>query len=183
MQEVTLEDLNRVQEELSGMRWNYWKSEVLFTFPWWFLIISMAVVLILWVRTVDKSRLPQIVICGLITQIVCVSFDVTGAELQLWDYPNMVIPWGSRLYSVDLMIGFLFMWIYQYAKSWSQYALFALLLALLFAFVLEPIAVWMDIYVPYNWHYAYSAPIYFLIALFTRWAADKVMQLQAKSRA
>ncbi|CAM4406535.1 hypothetical protein [Paenibacillus tarimensis] len=182
MQEVTLEDLHRIQKELGSMRWEYWKSEVLFTFPWWFLIISLTAVLVLWVRTVDRTRLPQIVICGLLTQMICVSLDVTGAELQLWDYPHMLMPWGSRLYSVDLMIGFLFMWIYQYTNSWKQYTLFALTLALLFAFVLEPIAVWMGIYAPYNWHYTYSAPIYFLIAMLTRWAANKVLLLQAASR-
>jgi hypothetical protein len=135
------EKIHELQDELRNLRYEYWRDDVLYSYQWFLLLVGMVGILLLWFRYVNRSRLAGILICGLITLEITTSLDVLGAEMQAWDYPSMLLPWGARLFCVDFMISIIIMFLYQWFVSWRIYMLAAAVMSLLFAFVLEPVCI------------------------------------------
>lgn len=179
--EVKLEDIISLQEKIGKLRWDYWRDDVLLTWPWWFLLLSMLVLIFLWWKTVDRTRFTSIVTFGLFIFASALFFDTFGAELILWDYPYMVLPWGSRLFCVDLMIAIFMMWLYQWFVSWPIFLIGATVMSTVFSFVLEPLAVWMEIYSMYAWKHYYSFPIYILLAAVAKLVIDAIVRMQEEA--
>lgn len=161
---------------------DYWREEVLYSFQWWFLLISTFVIGYLWWKFVDRSRLRNIVLHGFLTLSIVIFLDVLGSELHLWDYPKMVLPWGSRIICIDIIISLVFMMLYQRFRVWKTYILISLLMALTFAFILEPLAIFMNIYKPYAWKSVYSFPIYFLLSVFIKWLVDTIHRIETREK-
>lgn len=179
--EIKLEDIVSLQEKLGELRWEYWRTEVLLTLPWWFILLSMLVLFFLWWKTVDRTRFVSIVGFGLFIFVASMFLDTFGAELILWDYPYMVLPWGSRLLCIDLMIAIFAMWLYQWLVSWPIFLAGAAVMSALFSFVFEPLAVWMDIYSMYAWKHYYTFPVYIVMAAVAKWIIDAVVRMQDES--
>ncbi|MBZ9536806.1 hypothetical protein KGR20_21845 [Cytobacillus oceanisediminis] len=179
---VRFSELEKAQKTLSHLRLDYWREEVLYSFQWWFLLISTFVIGYLWWKFVDRSRLRNIVLHGFLTLSIVIFLDVLGSELHLWDYPKMVLPWGSRIICIDIIISLVFMMLYQRFRVWKTYILISLLMALTFAFILEPLAIFMNIYKPYAWKSVYSFPIYFLLSVFIKWLVDTIHRIETREK-
>lgn len=169
-----MNEILSVQQELSLLRWNYWKETVVFSPQWFFLLGSFLVLLIIWIKVVDKRKLHEILLFGLITLIIASVLDTVGGELNFWDYPYMVLPWGPRVISIDIMIAIFFMLLYQYFISWKTFLFGSVILSFIFTFIFEPIAIYLNIYKPLMWKSIYSFPIYILLAVSIRWLVVKL---------
>ncbi len=177
-----LERMKELQDEVSILRVNYWIEEVLFSFQWWFLVISMFIFVYIWIKIVDQTKLVKILLYGSISFSIINFLDVLGSEFILWDYPAMIIPGGSRIICINIIITIIFMTLYQYFNSWKTYLIASTVTSLTFSFVLEPLAIFMDIYQPYTWEHIYSFPIYILIMVSVKWFVDKLVFVQAKHK-
>ncbi|WP_100012265.1 CBO0543 family protein [Lentibacillus sediminis] len=175
---VQLVDIKEAQQKLSELRGEYWLQEVVFSFQWWFLLISMLLIGLLWLRIVDRKMLRGITLYGVITLGIVMFLDVFGAELVLWDYPAMVLPWGSRIIFINMIISIVYMLLYQCFPAWNRFILASAVTALIFAFVLEPLAIYMNIYEPYTWEHIYSFPIYILLPIIIKWVVDKIYLIE-----
>lgn len=157
------------EEKLISSQIAFWKANVLFSFEWWFLVLMSILVWLIWWKTVDRGRLPQIVMFGALVLIVTTLLDGIGSQLLLWDYPVQLMPTFSRFIPVDFVaLPVSYMWIYQYFRSWKSFLIGVSASALLFAFVLEPVAAGMGLYVPLHWKHVYSFPIYIVIGVIIR---------------
>jgi hypothetical protein len=171
--------LKEKQEELGQLRWEYWREYVFLSFAWWFLIVSLVIFLLLWWHYVDRSRLKDILLFGMSLLVLTIFLDILGSELNLWDYPAMVLPWGARLICVDLIIPLGFMVVFQLTDRWLTFIMGSFAVAGVYAFILEPIAIWIDVYDPIVWKFWYSFPIYILLPMLPKWMIDKLTTLQA----
>ncbi|WP_407271292.1 CBO0543 family protein [Radiobacillus sp. PE A8.2] len=176
---TNLTNIQEAQKTVSSLRWEHWRSEVVFSPQWLFMIVSLTILIILWVRIVDKTRLKNILLFGTISLLIVTVLDTLGGELQLWEYPYMVLPWGPRIICIDMMISIIFMVIYQYARQWINFIISAIVIAVCFAFILEPIAIKMQIYKPYEWKSFYSLPIYIFLMIMIRLIVDKVLKIES----
>ncbi|MFB9324784.1 CBO0543 family protein [Paenibacillus aurantiacus] len=174
MKEVTMADIYDAQEKLSDLRWNYWRQEVVFSWRWWMLLTISLIMIAIWLKLARKNEKPVLLIYGSITLLIAVSLDVAGAELMLWDYPYMLLPWGARLFCADLGLGIILSLLYQYFKSWKGFAAASVCAAAILAFVLEPILIWLDIYNAYRWQHYYSFLGYILQACMVKAFTDYV---------
>jgi hypothetical protein len=77
--------------KLKEANYEYWLNEYLFTVSWWLLLIVMVLACVLWWRSLDKSKITEILLFGLMAAIFSILFDV-GVNLILWGYPNMIVP-------------------------------------------------------------------------------------------
>ncbi|PMC36716.1 hypothetical protein CJ195_14910 [Bacillus sp. UMB0899] len=177
----SMQDIMKAQEKISTLRWYYWKNEIVFSLQWWFILIFLFILLLVWLRLLDHSRIFPILLYGLITFNIASLLDTLGGELQLWEYPKMVLPWGPRIICIDLMISIFFMLLYQYFVKWSSFLIAAVCLAAIFAFVFEPAAIYMGIYFPLSWSNLYSFPIYILLSSFIKVIVDKICKLRTES--
>ncbi|XQY92322.1 hypothetical protein ACNRWW_02440 [Metabacillus sp. HB246100] len=174
---IHIQDIIEKQEIISKMRWEYWQNHIVFSPQWWFLLISVLLLFIVWLIVSDKHKLLPILFMGVITFSVVSILDTIGGDIDLWDYPIMVLPWGPRILSIDIMISIFFMLIYQLFQTWKAYTIAALGMAFTFAFIFEPIATYLGIYLPLNWSHFYSFPIYFLLAIGIRAFVDKMVSI------
>ncbi len=169
-----LHEIHLQQTKLSELRWSYWSEEVFFSFQWFFLVISTLVLVYLWIKILDRSRLLSILLFSSLVFIIASTLDTIGGELQFWEYPYMILPWGLRILSIDLMISIFYSLLFQYVSKWKPFILGSILIAFIFAFVFENVAIWLNIYAPIVWEHIYSFPIFILIPLIGKKIVDSI---------
>jgi hypothetical protein len=174
----TFQDIVDIHTKMSELRWQYWTENTVFSFEWWLLIIALISAWVVWWRLVDRRRTTEILLYGMFIFVVAIELDVIGGELGLWDYPAMVIPWGARLVCIDALIPVIYMLIYQYFPPWKSFILANTIMAFVFAFMAEPLLVWLNIYEPLTWRHIYSFPIYILIAIVFKWLVEKITKTE-----
>ncbi|MBU7594790.1 CBO0543 family protein [Metabacillus halosaccharovorans] len=177
----SLQDIMKAQEKVSSLRWYYWRDEIVFTPQWWFMLIFLIILIFVWIRILDHSRIFPILLYGLLTFNIATVLDTFGGELQLWEYPKMVLPWGPRVICIDVMIALFFMMLYQFFVKWKTFIFASIFLSGIFAFVFEPVAMYLGIYKPLIWSNLYSFPIYFLLAISIRGIVEKIRKLSTGS--
>lgn len=169
---ITLRDINL----------KFWLEYNLFTPVWWLMLITLIGVWLIWFKWVDKSRLLEIIAYGLMVAFLATIFDLTGAELVLWGYPNMLVPLMPPLFLVDLgILPVAYMLVYQYFSRWKGFTIAMTLNAAFLAFLGEPIAQWLNIYQVNNWKHIYSFPIYIALGLFLKWIMKIIITKQNKA--
>lgn len=173
----SLMDIMETQAKLSKIRWDYWRDDIIFSYQWWFLIITFVILFIVWIRLLDKRRLLTILLFGFITLNIVTFLDTLGGELQIWEYPKMILPWGPRILCIDLMISIYFMLLYQFFTKWRSYIFASIILSAIFSFIFEPIAILLGIYIQLSWSHFYSFPIYILLAVSIKWIVEKLIKI------
>ncbi len=63
-EEVGIEELKRVHKELTNLRHDFWLQHDLFSVQWWLLLAVFVISWYVWWRLVDKRRLMEIVLFG-----------------------------------------------------------------------------------------------------------------------
>lgn len=162
--------IEQIKSYLCHLQITNWINDDLHKWTWWLnLFLSIIPVLVLW-KIIDRNRFLQIIVYGLLVAMISTFLDVLGSAYMLWDYPDKLLPIVPRLFPVDFIgLPFVYMLIYQRYSSWKEFIIASSILSALLAFVGEPIFVWLNLYDPISWHYYYSFPMYFIIAVVVRW--------------
>nr|WP_315989795.1 CBO0543 family protein [Desulforamulus aquiferis] len=99
-----------------------------------------------------------------------VIFDAIGVEFDLWDYKYQLVPLFDIFITYDMSImPVIYMAIYQKFDKWKSFIIANTIVAAIFAFISEPLLVWLDFYLLLKWKYIYSFPIYIAIAIVLKW--------------
>lgn len=180
---VVFEEIVKTQRKLTGLTYELWANHCVFSFQWWLQIILLFAPWFLWWKLVDRKRLVEILLYGLLVMIITTYFDAIGSELTLWAYPYKITPVFPRLITVDLsVLPITYMLIYQYLSGNTKHFLIAtILISGIFAFIAEPLLIWLKIYKIYNWNHIYSFLIYIAMPLFLRWLLEVIITKQKKN--
>ncbi|MGQ7885418.1 CBO0543 family protein [Paenibacillus sp. WC2504] len=131
------------------------------------------------VHLADKKRLIDIVLFGDIMSFLIFLLDHIGCELNLWVYPHKLFPVIPESSAFDLgILPALHMLLFQFFTKWRSYLIANILMATVFAFLCEPISVWIGLYKTLHWRYIYSFPLYILKALIIKWIFEIVQRKQ-----
>jgi hypothetical protein len=139
---------------------------------WWIEVLIIIFSLILWWRFVDKTRLKEISLVGMMTSGIAFILDQIGTSLGLWTYPNTITPLERDLFTpADLsIVPLIYSMIYQKFPTWEKYILTTIIYALLASYLGENIFQSLGIYKIENWNHLYSVPFYILIGVFVKGA-------------
>jgi hypothetical protein len=169
------------QHQLSQIRISDWINREVFSFQWWLLVAVLIIPWIIWWKCVDRKRLLEITLFGAIISIISFCLDSTLTELTLWGYQYKIFPVWPILMSVDFsMIPVSFMFVYQYFRETKKFIIAMAVVAAVFAFIAEPLLVWIGIYRLYKWEYFYSFPVYIVMGIFVRWLVLRLTLVQGK---
>lgn len=172
-----------LREYMWELLFDYWKSHTLFSFNWWFLLITSILFFVVWLWLVDKSRIIEIITFGLLISTFVFILDLIGITTVLWSYPDRLLPVMTPILEIHKMhMPIIYMLIYQYFQQWKSYILVLTFTSFIFSFVLEPITEWLGIYEVYRWRYVYSFPIYILLGVIFKWMLIKLKQIQLNYR-
>ncbi|MGG0552577.1 CBO0543 family protein [Priestia aryabhattai] len=164
-----------IQKQFADLQKEHFFESTLFSYQWWILIATTLILWIVWLLIVDKKRLKEILIVGLITSMLAVVMDDIGLSVMAWFYPYQLVYFTTRLNAVDLaVIPVSYMLLYQYFRPWKSYFLATAGFCLFAAFIAEPIFVKLNMYEMMRWEYWYSFPIYMVLGIFVKWLVDKI---------
>lgn len=174
--ELLYEEIVKNQRKITELTYDLWAKHCLFSFQWWLQTIFLLAPWFLWWKLVDRKRLKEIIIYGLLVIILTSYLDEVGSELTLWAYPFKITPVFPRFITADFTIlPVTYMLIYQYFPTWKSFSLAIILVAAILAFIGEPVLIWLKIYKMYNWSHVYSFPIYIITAISLRWLTKTIV--------
>lgn len=170
-----------LEKRLTQARIDNWLHHDLFTYQWWLLVVVLIIPWIVWWRYVDKKRILEILVVGLMVIIIVSYLDAVLSEFGLWSYDYEIVPVWPRLITADFSaLPVLYMFLYQCFPKWKSYALTVTIVSACWAFIGEPLLEWMDIYHPHVWKHYYSFPIYMMIGFLVKWLMQTLLDNQNK---
>lgn len=176
-----LQEMFEMKNKLFEINYTFWIEHVLFSFNWWFLIIITILPWSIWWRFVDKKRIIEILLMGMLVMITSVFLDVVGTSFLLWDYAYKDIQMIPILIPVDVtIVPIVYMFVYQIFLKWKSYIFSLTVASIVAAFIVEKLIVWMGIYILYRWEHLYSFFIYFAMGIVFKWIIEKMKERQAK---
>lgn len=164
--------------QLLKMTGEYFDTFVIFTWQWWFLLFLTIVPWIIWWKLVDKKRFVEISLFGFFIFLWVILSDIAGVTYGMWAYPIGLLPSAGFSITADITVFTLSqMLVYQYFPTWKGYIIANLVYAIVFALLLEPLAISMNLYVMLNWKHIYSVPIYFGKSLIGKWLVEWIFRV------
>jgi hypothetical protein len=176
-------DALAIQWHLTCARFSEWLQNDLFRWRWWLLVALYIGCIYIWWKTVDKSRLKEIVLYTAMIIVIILALDELGEELTLWDYPTDIFPLFPPISAIDFScMPLIYSLIYQHCRTWRKFIIATLLMAAIFCFICEPLFVFLGIYQPLTWKYYYGFPIYTAMAIGIKAVVILFYKIAAKSR-
>lgn len=174
------QEIEKQYEHLRQLWSDYWIQEVVFTYQWWIIVLMLIIPFFIWWRLVDKTRIIEISIVGLMSSIIAFILDQIGSSLGFWTYPYTLTHLERDMWAVAdfSILPFFYMMIYQWFPKWKTYLIGIVLFAVFSAFVGETIFQWLGIYVMLNWEHIYSVIGYILLGLFVKFVVERLKTLE-----
>ncbi|WP_051688101.1 CBO0543 family protein [Desulfofalx alkaliphila] len=171
----------QAQSEADRLLREYWLKETFLHWEWWLMLALTIIPWIIWWKIVDRKRLFEILTYGFFVMMISIILDAVGVEFDLWDYRHRIVPFFDVFVTYDMAVmPVIYMVIYQFFNGWKSFIIASILVSAVFAFISEPLLVWMDLYLLINWSYFYSFPIYFAIALAFKYVMIKLIKISAR---
>lgn len=173
------ETFSKLKEIFSGLQdisktfQRLWIQDILFTWQWWLLLAMTVLPWVFWIFYHKKDSANRLLFAGFFVIIVSHFLDAVGSTYGLWSYTARLIPlmppylpWDTSLLPVVVMT------MIQFRPKISPY-IKAAVFAALSSFVMEPLAIWLNLYWPTHWKHIYSFPIFFAIYLAADWLSRR----------
>lgn len=155
----------------------YWFEHCFLSPKWWLLIVLFIGTWVVFIKLVNREKLPKILFLGLIWIIISSNLDGMGYELGLWGYPVQISPLLSKAYLFDYaLVPVTYMLVYFYFPKGKKFLVANVILAAGASFIAEPFFRWLDIYKIYNWKMIYSFFIYIFLSYVIRAIVEKVFR-------
>lgn len=171
--QTSWQKVSELAQEYRSAELHYWLNETLFTPIWWILFVTTLGTLIVWFLILDKKRITEILTFGLLVSIVSLLLDALGLALNWWEYKHMLTPLSLPIEIHVVQMPVIYMIIYQYFHTWKTFIIANMVNAFVFAFILEPLLVWLQVYDVYKWEHVYSFFPYIIIALVFKYAGNQ----------
>ena len=161
----------------------HWLRDDLFSFNWWLMLFVTVLFYVIWLRSIDKVRLTEILLFGAFVAIMARIMDTVGVHLLWWGYPDNLLPILPGFLVLDLsQVPITFAAVYQrYGHNGKRFFLAMAVLSAVYSFGVEPLLSWLGIYRLYRWHYAYSFPLYILLAFLARFAVHYIKRVEKRA--
>jgi len=151
---------------------NFWKSDILFTWRWWIAVALIVLPWIIWIFFRKKESTNRLLYVAFFVMIVSSALDDIGITMNLWNYPIDVFPLMPEFITFDVCaLPVATILCIQYFPNVSPY-IKALIYSLTSSFIFEPLNVMLGLYQKVNWHYYYSVPIMIFIYLSANYLAS-----------
>ncbi|MED3965969.1 CBO0543 family protein [Niallia taxi] len=131
---------------------NYWiEYSNPLTWQFWVLVAILLVPLAILYIKIDKSKVFLIGFYGYSVHVFFTFIDVYGINSGYWHYPYQVFPALPSISLDTSMVPVAFMLVYQWTlNNHKNYYLYTIITAAIFAFILKPLLVSIDLFKMYG---------------------------------
>lgn len=166
----SFEKILELQYKLNDFRGQYWLAHDLFTWQWWFLLLMFIVPWLIWYKIIPKERKAETLSFGLILGIIGSQLDEIGISNGAWAYPYQLSQFNRGLNPYNFtFIPVAYMIVYHYFPKWKHFIIGNIILAIIAAYMTEPILKAMGIYKTFFWKSIYSVLCYIALPILIRW--------------
>lgn len=177
-----LRKIMKLEDQAYRLDRESWLKYEFLSWQWWILLLFLTIPWILWVKLVDRSRIIEILLLGLITLFVTSLLDIIGVQLRFWVYPTQLAPITARALPFDCsLVPVGFMLLNQYFVKWKTFLMGLFILAIMYSFVGEPFSMWIGVVQYIKWKYIYSFLYYIVLGILSRLLIRKLMDIQKQS--
>lgn len=139
---------------------NNWRNHVLFTWKWWLVVCLSVIPWFLTFFFLKKEKRKQYFISSIILMVITSFLDISGLTYDLWRYyvtPMPILggffPWNFSIIPIFFIIS------YEVFSNLSPMVK-SVIVALMYAYIGEPIADFLGLTRHHQWRHTYSVPIY-----------------------
>lgn len=151
------------EQEIAKDLFDFWLDEIVFSFHWWVLLITVLLFWLVWLAYHDKQKTHPLLYAGLFVALIGSYLDFLGIQAGLWQYYAKLVPTIPSFFTWDLtLLPIEVMFLIQLKPKVNPY-LKALFHSLLTSLIFEPLFIWIGFYEPLKWKSLYSIPIQFAI--------------------
>jgi len=177
------EEIQEIQGRSIEMQIDSWIHHEVFSFQWWLLLIVFIAPWFIWWKFVDRKRLKEILLFGLLVMTVVTIVDEIGCQLNLWEYAFDLEPLFPRLIPVNLSaLPVIYMLLYQYFSEWKSFTTATALAAAVLSFIGENLLELTGIYLLFKWKNIYSLPVYVVIGILLRGLLKTLLKTEDEAR-
>lgn len=154
-----------------------WVSEELFSFGWFVIVGSMAIIYTVLIIFIDKKRLRELFFYGSLLSVSFNFIEMAATNIGLVAYKIKLLPFVSTPFPFTYTIHpIIHMLAYQYSPDWRSFIIINTITTAFFAFIALPFYAWIGIFWLGHWSYFYSfilaAGSSFLARAFVLWLAN-----------
>ncbi|MGM0845711.1 MAG: CBO0543 family protein [Bacillota bacterium] len=174
-----LEKVKKLEEHLFSLEANGWLQYEFLT-PKWFLLLTFFIIpWIVWWFFKKRIVFTESILFGVIVILTTLILDTVGLQFRFWEYPIEFIPVIPRAFPFDLsMVPVPYILMYQYFRTWKSFCLSLVVMAASFAFIGEPICVWLNLVNYIHWNYLYSFLYYILLGIGLRLLITRIRRYE-----
>lgn len=177
------EEIIKLKEQLHDIFLEHYNEREIFSLTWWISIALIIIPIIIWWKVADKKRLLELIVYGLLVNVLATFLDVGLSDHMLWEYPVRVIPQTALFLPVDyIILPVIGAVLYQKYPKWPAFLLACTIAGAFMAFVCEPFAVYIHMYRLITWRYIYSFPIYAAIYVLAKFITEKAVAKTKSAR-
>ncbi|MDR6121316.1 fatty-acid desaturase [Bacillus sp. SLBN-46] len=172
-----------MRKESADILLDYWSRYSIFTtFEFWCIVALFIVPLIVIILKIDKSKIFLISFYGYSVHMLSFYINLLGVNRGLWSYPFQLIPTMPSFAFDSSFVPVTFMFVYQWTLNHKKnYYKMALIVAVLLAFIIDPIFVKMGLIRLYgHTNYAYRLVIYVIPLILAKLITNVFLWLQKK---
>jgi hypothetical protein len=173
----------KLRKESADILLDYWSRYSIFTtFEFWCIVSLFFVPLIVIILKIDKSKIFLIGFYGYSVHMLSFYINLLGVNRGLWSYPFQLIPTMPSFAFDSSFVPVTFMLVYQWTLNHKKnYYKMALIVAVLLAFIIDPIFVKMGLIRLYgHTNYAYRLVIYVIPLIWAKLITNVFLWLQKR---
>lgn len=175
----------RMRKESTEAILDYWKDFSIFTtFEFWFMVMLFLGPLIFLIFKIDKRKIFLIGFFGYSVHVFNFYINLLGVNMGMWNYPIQVFPAIPSLSLDASLVPITYMFVYQWTLNHKKnYYLFAIITAMIFSFVFEPLLVQMGLFKIYgNINYIHRLISYVVVSMISKLITNLFLKLQKISK-
>ncbi|WP_018931829.1 CBO0543 family protein [Gracilibacillus lacisalsi] len=173
----SFEKILDLQYKLADYRKQYWIEHDLFTWQWWLLLLVFIIPWVIWYKVIPKEKKAECLSYGLLLGLLASQLDEIGINSGAWAYSYQLTQLNRGLNPYNFsFIPVAYMIAYYYFPKWKHFILANVAIAILAAFITEPILTKMGIYKTFYWKSLYSFPIYILLPIIFRFLVFYILE-------
>jgi len=158
------------EREYNEFGFQHWKTNEVFTFGRFLMIIVLIVFYVVWLKLLDKKRTTQLLLIGSLAAVAySLNSIISGGLLGLVNYSIRIIPTHNSFFSTSITVSpIIVMLAQQYTSSWKGYILWSTIGFAFLNFVVFTIYTSVGILGWHNWNVFFHFLLLFTISIIIR---------------
>ncbi|MEH7073642.1 hypothetical protein [Neobacillus drentensis] len=173
----------KLRKESTDAMLDYWKDHALYSsLEYWIMVAILILPLIVLVVKIDKNKLFLITFYGYTVHLLAAYIDLFAINSGKWNFPFPPIPLLPSFSIDSSIVPVTFMLVFQWTLNHKKnYYVYALLAAIFFSFVFNPILAGLGLFRMYGSTNYFHIFIWYVSGLLTaKWITNFFVWLQNK---